>query len=139
MLGQRGARGDQVLAVVEDQQREPPGELGAEAFEGRALGREGEPERGGGRGRHQRRVAQARQLHEPDAVAARVHPRARGLEAETGLARAAGAGEREQAVAVEQTGDLPQLAVAADEARQRDRQVVTSRLGRSPAGRASGR
>ena len=78
-----------MLAVVEDQQRVPLDQLSAEAFEGRSLGREGEPERGGGRRRHQRRVAEARQLHEPDAVGAPADPRRRGLEAETGLARPA--------------------------------------------------
>ena len=119
-----------MLAVVEDQQRVPLDQLSAEAFEGRSLGREGEPERGGGRGRHQRGVAEARQLHEPDAVAA--HALTRAVAASRPrrvLPDPPGARERDQAIAVEQPGDLAQLAVAPDEARQRDRQVMTSGLG----------
>ena len=133
MLGEDGAGADQVLAVVQDQQRAPLAELGAEALESGEPRREGEPKRGGGRVRHQPGVAEARQLDQPDAVAALADARRRGLEAETGLARPAGAGERDQAMAVEQPGDLAQLAVAPDEARQRDRQVVASALGRPGA------
>ena len=136
MLGEHGAGADQVLAVVQDQQRAPPAELGAEALEGGEPRREGEPKRGGGRVRHQPRVAEARQLDQPDAVAALRDARRRGLQGETGLARPAGARERDQAMAVEQPGDLAQLAVAPDEARQRDRQVVASTLGRRGPRRA---
>ena len=128
MFGHNGAGRDQVLAVVEDQQPARLAELGAEAFKGRALRGKRQTERGGGRRRHQRGIAQARQLHQPDAIVARAQPRRRSLDSEAGLARPAGAGQREQAIAVKQTGDLPQLPVAPDEARQRDRQVMASRL-----------
>ena len=128
MFGQNGAGRDQMLAVVEDQQHARLAELGAEAFKGRALRGKRETERGGSLRRHQRGVAEASQLHQPDTIAARAQPRRRSLESEAGLARPTGAGEREQATTVKQTGDLPQLPVAPDEARQRDRQVMTSRL-----------
>ncbi len=120
-----------MLAVIEDQQPARLAELGSEALKRRPLKRECETERGRDRCRHQRGVAKASKLHQPDTIVARAQPRRRSLESEAGLARPTGADERQQATAVKQTGDLPQLAVAPDEARQRDRQVMTSRL--SPA------
>src|SRR6185312_17174738 len=77
---------------------------------------------------HQRGIAEASELHQPDTVEARAQPRRRGLQSEAGLARPTGAGEREQAIPVKQTANLTQLSLAPDEARQRDRQVMTSRL-----------
>ena len=127
MFGDNGAGRDQMLAVVEDQQRARLAELGTEAFKGRALRGQRQTERGGSLRRHQRGIAEASQLHQPDTIVARAQPRRRSLDSEASLARPTGAGQREQAIAVKQTGNLPQLAVAPDEARQRDRQVMTGR------------
>jgi hypothetical protein len=107
-----------VLAVIEDQQRLRLAELGAKAFQRRTLRGRGQPERGGSRRRHQRRVAQASQLHQPGAVGACAQPRRRSLKSQARLPRPAGAGEREQAITVKQPRDLSQLPVAPDEARQ---------------------
>ena len=128
MFGQTRAGRHQMLAVVEDQQHLRPAEFRAEAIQDRAPRGERETERGGGRRRHQGGIAEASRLHQPDTVVARAQPRRRGLESEAGLARPTGAGEREQAITVKQADNLTKLPVAPDKARQRDRQVMTSRL-----------
>ena len=70
MLGQDGAGAIRCSQLSRISSVRHSTELGAEALEGGSPRREGEPERGGGRVRHQRRVAEARQLDQPDAVAA---------------------------------------------------------------------
>ena len=78
----------------------------------------------------ERRIAQRRQLHEPDAIRILVKQRVRHLQRQPGLAAAAGADQRQQARGGQPLLDLRDLSLAADEARQGLGQVVP-RLWRS--------
>ena len=75
------------------------------------------------RRRHQRGITDRSELDQPHAVAVRIHHFGRRLQREPGLADAARAHERQQAFARQQPLDLHQLALAADERRQRLGQI----------------
>jgi hypothetical protein len=117
-VGEGGRGRDQVLAVVEDQQRPLPGQRGQQPAErigllfrpgrerrGRAarvqerlLAQAERPQHGGG---DVRGVGQRRQLDQPHPVGHGVHLGPGRLDRQAGLARAARAGEGEQAVRAE--------------------------------------
>ncbi len=82
-------------------------------------------------GRDLRRVAERRQLREPDAVRVAVEEAAGGLQHQAGLAGPAGADEGDEPVAPDERRDLGQLLLPADEARQLDRQVGAARAQRA--------
>jgi hypothetical protein len=80
-------------------------------------------------------VGDGRQLDQPHPVGHRGSLRAGGLDGQPGLARPAGAGERDQAVRAEEFGDLGELSVPADEAGELGAQVAAGGAGiRSGAG-----
>ena len=85
----------------------------------RILGRPCRPaldaERRADRVRNQRGIRQSRELDEPDAIG-RAAERRSGLEREPRLATATGTGERDEAVAADQSDHLAQLALPAHEA-----------------------
>ena len=72
----------------------------------------------------QRRIADARQFHEPDAVIVRAQLGRGGLDRQAGLAGAAGTGQRERATARQQPFDVAHLALPTNEAAELDWQVV---------------
>jgi hypothetical protein len=128
-LGEVRAGRDEVLAIVEHEQRSPPREVADERVERGALrGHRDAERRERGLG-DESRIAEPRELDEPDAVGRRVQGRAADLEGEPRLAAAAGTGQRKQSRALERAGDLRLLAPAAHEARQRAREVVARPLG----------
>jgi hypothetical protein len=134
-IGEPRRRHDDVLAVVQDDQRVPGGQRVEEARlrvggHGAAVGERGgaEPERAEHRGGERVGVTERGQLDEP-----RRDVRAGGhLQREARLARAAGPDERHEPVAGQQLLGAPQIVVAADEARAGRRQVTagTARRGR---------
>ena len=67
--------------------------------------------------------ASSAKLHQPDAVAIRIHHFGGHLQREPGLADAADADQRQQPGARQQPLDLDQLPLAADERRQRLGQI----------------
>ena len=115
--GEAGARVQEMLAVVQDQQQPPLGQLPGQ----RDLGRPGLGQRHVEHRRdrlgHQLGTRQRRQLDHVDAVGIAVDQPGRGLVGEPGLAGAAGAGQGEQPGAAEGLADLGELAPAADEGR----------------------
>jgi hypothetical protein len=70
-------------------------------------------------------IGERRQLDQPDAITEPLEHGLRNLEAQPGLAHARCTDESDQALRAEERRDLNDLALAADEARQVRRQVVT--------------
>ena len=120
---------EDVLAVVEDEQDRPARELVDERGDPRPVALEGQLEGTTDRRRDAVTVRHAGQLHEPHPVrpAEARHLTMRDLDGQAGLARAAGAGEREQARPFEQPAQLSQFPMATDEARRQRGQVVRTR------------
>ena len=103
---QAGAGLDHVLAVVQDQQqlllsRDIP--AAASIAWGPVSSRR--PRARAVTVGHQGRVGQRGQLHQPDAVSELLHQPGRGLQRQAGLAGAARAGQRHQAVGLQQMRD----------------------------------
>ena len=124
-VGRRGRRLDEVLEVVEDEQEPLLGEEALEALgDGSGAGL-AEPERLRDRGQDERGVGDRRERDEEDALREVLDQLGGGLEREPGLARAARAGERQQAHVVppKPLGDRGHLALAADQRRGLDGQV----------------
>ena len=80
----------------------------------------------------QRRIADRRQVEEPDAVGEVVDLLRRGLQRQPGLAQSAHAEQGQQARSAEQALDLRQFALAADEGRRLVGQVVRDLVDRQP-------
>jgi hypothetical protein len=156
-VGQRRRGLDQVLAVVQDQQRSLCGQRGQHPAERvrllvRRRGLTGRQPRGQRlAGVEQRLLAQAEhaqdggdevgrvgdggQLDQPHPVGHRGRLGAGGLDGQPGLARPAGAGEGDQAVRGQKFGDLGEFGVAPDEAGELGAQVAAAGAGR---GRGAG-
>ena len=117
---------EDVLAVVENEQDRPAGELVDERRDPRPVALKGEVEGTADGRRDVVTVRYAGQLHEPHPVgpARARHLTVRKLDGQAGLACAAGAGEREQARPAEHPAQLSQLTMATDEARRQRRQIV---------------
>ena len=96
LLGQAGARVDQVLAVVENEQRLARGQMRHERLQGRARCGDRHADGQRRRLRHERGVAEARQVDEPSAVGQLRQRVRRDLERQPRLAAAPGAGERHE-------------------------------------------
>ena len=73
---------------------------------------------------HVRRVGERVEVDEPDAVRARADLTRGRFQGQAGLAGTARAGQRDEPVIAQQPCDLAELALAADEAGQRRREVV---------------
>ena len=86
----------QLLVVVEDQQRCAVPQMVEHGLQRQQLAGDRDAERVGDCRRDQRRIANRREGDEVDAVGEAVHHLGRHLQAEPGLAGAAGAGERQQ-------------------------------------------
>ena len=132
LLGQAGTRVDQMLAVVKNEQRLARGQVRDQRLQGRA--RSGDRHADGQRRRlrHERGVAEARQIDEPSAIGQLRQRVGGGLERQPRLAAAPGPGERHEPGALQQASDLGALALTADERGQLAREVAT------PVGAAPG-
>jgi hypothetical protein len=131
LLGQAGARVDQVLAVVENDQRLARGQMRHERLQSPARCGDRHADGQRRRLRHEHGVAEARQVDEPSAVG-QLRPRVRrDLERQPRLAAAPGAGERHEPGAAQQARDLRALALTADERGQLAREVAAARRRRA--------
>jgi hypothetical protein len=127
-IGQPGAGLGEVLAVVQHQQHLAPADVLDQPLGRRGAGPVDQAERRGDRPRHQRPFGQGGQLDPPHAVlevARRAHPLGH-RQRQARLAGPADAGERDQPAGGQQLLDLRHLALAADEARQRQRQAAAA-------------
>ena len=120
-----------MLAVVEDQQRLQRLEVRAQRLRERASRLFAHAQHLRDLVRDQRRIADRREIDEPDAVRIRVEHVGGDLQREAGLAETAHAEEREQARALEQLLRLGDFALAPDERRELLRQVVRRRFERA--------
>ena len=146
----RGDVADQVLAVVEDDERGAVGERvedavqrvgGRDARRGGALEQRGlaQAERGEDRGPDAAGLDDRGELDEPDAVGRLGQVVRAGLAGQPGLPGPARAEERDEPVSRDRLGDARELLGAADEARQRRAQVGARRPGGvAGVGRARG-
>ena len=114
-----GTGGEQVFAVVQDDQQRAIAQLVDQRLAAAGRGARIQPERLGHGVGHQQRLADCRQVDEPHAVGVRRAGPPRGLQRQPGLPAAAGPGEGEQPGAVDQPLDVGELALAPDEAGQR--------------------
>ena len=124
--------GDDLLEVVEHEQRAAVAEVLLDPVDRGTLGRE-QAERRGDRGGDEVGVGDRRQRHEPRAVRVALDAVARQRQREPRLARPAGPGERQQARPVEQRRRLVDLR-AADEGGELRRQVVGREVERAERG-----
>jgi hypothetical protein len=127
-VGEVRARADQVLAVVEhDQDRGVVQVVDERRLRrpGRLLGRTDRAEH---RARHERLVAERREVDYPDAVWVVLDDLGGGLERQARLARSPRAGQRHQSAPADERLHLGELALATDEAGQLERQVVGRRV-----------
>jgi hypothetical protein len=113
----------QVLAIVQQQQQLAALDSRAQGLQDRLPRRLMHAQHLGHRARHQRRIGQRGQVHEPDTVAVGGHHLSRRLQREPSLADAADTNKSQQACAGQQPLDVDQLPFAADERRQRLRQI----------------
>ena len=130
-------RVEEVLAVVDQEQELPPGELVDECGRRRpALGKR-QTQRRRHRRSHEVGLVDPRQLDEPDAVGIPVGVESARceLQGEPGLARAAGPDQGQQPGAVEHGVQLPQLAASPDESGRECREIVGNRSVRRRAAR----
>ena len=119
-----------MLAVVQDHQGRALGEVLGERVRQRSTRDLADTDRR----RHGRRdeggVGERREIDEPDTVAEVLQEAGAGLQGQSGLPRAPGPDEGDEAVLVHQVGDGRQVGRPADEARQLDREVVAKRVER---------
>ncbi len=123
-FGEARAGSDEVFAIVEDEQEplvaEEAGERGGE----RALGLLAKIERGRDAFDDHRGISGRGEFDEPNAVRIVVDQVGSHLQRQARLAGATRAGEREQARAAEQALHFGQFALAADEARELQGQII---------------
>jgi hypothetical protein len=122
--GEPGARGGEVLAVVDDEQQPPVADLLDEGVERRLGGVVVQAQRVGGGQRDERRVVQPGQVDEAHAVREGPPDPGRDARGEPGLADAARPGQRHQPCAGQQLASVGQFATPVDEAGRLDRQPV---------------
>ena len=126
-LDQSAAGVAEVLAVVEDQQRVLGAQRGDDEIHRGGLFGRIELHRRGQRGRDQRRIFDAREIDEPNALAEGADARLRGFDGESRLADAARTGERDQTNLAQQSPHFGEFAFAPEKARELQRQIMTRR------------
>ena len=137
-LGEAGAGGDDVLAVVEDEQEMAAAEEGGEGGDERAIGLLAEIERGGDGLHDERGIVDGGEFHKPNAVGKSVENIGGNLQGEAGFAGAAGAAEGEQAGAREQALYFRHLALPADKAGELDGEIIRDAFERAERGKLGG-
>ena len=123
---QAGRRVDDVLAIVEHQQQPAVPERGDQARK-RIFGADFQTEHGRDRARHQPRVAERRQIDQPDAVLISADQPLGDGEGDRGLADAAGPDDRHQALVRELCDKRCHDFLAADHPSCREREIVRRR------------
>jgi hypothetical protein len=114
-VGQHGARVDQVLAGIQDQQHPLVAQVLDDRVElGPGFGA-GQSEAGRDGVRQQLGIVQPGQLDQARAIGELAGQLSRGAQRDTGLADAAGAGDRDQPGAAQQAAELGQLPLPSDE------------------------
>jgi hypothetical protein len=126
-LDQERAGVDQVFAVVEHQEHRPVAEMTEELVLARRRGRVAHTQCGQHRVGHELGVGDAGQPDEADAVRVVVRHRSRHLERQAGLPHAAGSGDGEQPVVLEQARDPAEVLLAAEERGEPEREPVRRR------------
>jgi hypothetical protein len=121
---ERGARVDEVLAVVEHEQEPPRPQVVDQRFVDGPVGLVGQAERGGDGPGDQRRRGDRRQIDEPDPVRVVARQPVGDLDREARLADPARPGQRDQAGHGEERADLGALRLAPDEAGRAEREVA---------------
>ena len=124
LVAQASHRVDEVLAVIDHDERALRCELFRHALEQRHADALMHAEHAGQRAGDAFCTLQRREVDEPNAIGEGLHVLLRELQRQARLAAAADAGQREQARVAQQLRALRQLARAADEVRARLRQVV---------------
>ena len=125
-----GLRGlvDDVLAVVEQQQRALAAQCGFDEGERRDVAFCARAKRARDRMRDKRRVGHRREFHEPDPIVERAGQLAGRLDCQACLAGPARTDQRDQPRLACRLADLCQRLPASDETRQRRRQVRAQRF-----------
>lgn len=116
-----------MLAVVEDDERLALPEVLDDRVEERAAALLADLEDVGDLLDDQRAVPERRELHEPDAVGEPVSERPGRLHREPRLPASARAAQGDEADLAQEPADVVDLPLAADEAAERDREVMVSR------------
>ena len=124
LFDELGARFNQVLAVVDDQQQFLVAQVVQQQLVQRHAHLFAQAEDRGDGALDQRRIGDGRQLRDPDAVWKEMQGLCGDLQGEARLPGAARPDEREQAAGLKPLARLLQLMLAADERGDLDRQVV---------------
>ena len=122
---------DDVLAIVEDDERSLRAQREHEILERVAIARAREAERLRNRGGNVVAARERRELDEPYAVDVPIEQIRRHLQRRSRLADAARTDEREQAMPLDERDDFGDLPIATDERTQLQRQVVRKHVERS--------
>ena len=128
-LRQLGALSQDRVAVVEDEQQPLAAQVFDDRRQERPSGGLGQPEGGDHRRQHEVGVGQVAALDDPGAVLELVQQRPRQPKPDPGLAHPTGTGQRQERRPLEDLRGLVDLALAADEARDLEAEVVARRLG----------
>ena len=127
-LGQLRTLAENRIAVVEDEQQPLAPQVVDDRGQQRPSGRLGQPEGADHRREHEVGGGEAAALDDPGAVLELVEQRPGEPEPDPGLADPAGPGQRQERGSPEDLGRLLDLALAADEARDLEVEVVPRRL-----------
>ena len=136
-VGHHGrAVGQELLVVVQHQQHVPVAEVIDRCVERVPVARDSNPERVDDDRRHEPGILDRRQRYEVHAVAKVLHHVGGQLQAEPGLAYAAGPGQGEQPRPAKQPLRLRDVGLATDEARELRGEVVRRRVQSAQSGKA---
>ncbi len=133
-LGQLGTRGDDLLAVVQDQQQQPVLDVSRERLAHGVSRAFLDTEDGRHRLRYQTGIGERRQFHQPYSVREVVDHVGSHLQRQSRLADAAHADQRKQPCAAQRPPDFGELAFATDKRRDLLRKIVWRTLKRTQCG-----
>jgi hypothetical protein len=114
-LNDFGARGNQVLAIVQNDQELPRAERLDQRVQRRLVAVDRGPHGGCNGRRHQRTVNECRQLHQPRAVSEIGDRRARRRQCQAGFANSTYPNQRHDALLADQLGNAVHILIASDE------------------------
>jgi len=130
-LNDFGACGDQVLAIVENDQELPRAERRDQGIQRRLVAIEGGPHGGRNGRRHKRTVSQPRELHQPHAMSEIRHRGARCRQGQARFAYSADPNQSDNALPANQVGNPAPVLIASDERGERLGQIVTADVRRA--------
>jgi len=123
-LNDFGARGNQVLAIVENDQELPGAERSDKGGQQRQVATEGGSKGGRNGRRHKRTVGECRQLHQPHALSEIRDRCARRRQCQARFANSPHPSKRHDALLADQVDDPVLVMIASDERAERLGQVV---------------